>query len=88
MIVIIIIITIITITVVIIIIIIFNSIIIIMRRWRKCSGCRDVFYCSSRCQRLDWRDGHVYECVRRDRAGFSMSELQTWQPQGLVALPN
>lgn len=31
------------------------------RAFKRCAGC-GVFYCKKRCQKLDWRRGHKYEC--------------------------
>ncbi|TYI22745.1 hypothetical protein ES332_A06G124400v1 [Gossypium tomentosum] len=29
---------------------------------KKCSRCKSVRYCSSACQRVDWKDGHKTKC--------------------------
>ncbi|KAJ7913594.1 hypothetical protein B0H13DRAFT_1873720 [Mycena leptocephala] len=31
-------------------------------RLKRCSGCRELFYCSPRCQSLDWHHGHRESC--------------------------
>ncbi|KZV71715.1 hypothetical protein PENSPDRAFT_684347 [Peniophora sp. CONT] len=35
---------------------------------RACKGCADARYCSSTCQRKDWRDGHKSRCKRLNDA--------------------
>ncbi|KAJ7167916.1 hypothetical protein C8R46DRAFT_1094505 [Mycena filopes] len=33
------------------------------QQFRRCSGCSELYYCSSECQRVDWRDsGHRVAC--------------------------
>lgn len=36
----------------------------------SCDGCQGVWYCSSKCQNLDWKHGHKRECsqIREERA--------------------
>ncbi|KAJ6463125.1 hypothetical protein C8R47DRAFT_1225248 [Mycena vitilis] len=43
-----------------------------MRQYKRCSGCRTSYYCSQRCQIIDWRyGGHRHRCrqlaLRRNR---------------------
>jgi len=38
-------------------------------RWYRCAGCHGVFYCSRRCQKVDWRHRHRALC-RRLRAAL------------------
>ncbi|KAJ7440789.1 hypothetical protein B0H11DRAFT_2252609 [Mycena galericulata] len=33
------------------------------KSFRRCSGCRHLFYCSRKCQTLDWRRGHRNSCA-------------------------
>ncbi|KAJ7663420.1 hypothetical protein DFH06DRAFT_1190197 [Mycena polygramma] len=42
---------------------------------RRCSGCRDVLYCSIPCQRRDWQSGHRESCVfhRKYRADVRLA---------------
>ncbi|KIK64393.1 hypothetical protein GYMLUDRAFT_195458 [Collybiopsis luxurians FD-317 M1] len=32
------------------------------QRMMRCSGCKTVFYCSTDCQRRDWKEGHKHLC--------------------------
>ncbi|KAJ7643081.1 hypothetical protein DFH06DRAFT_601833 [Mycena polygramma] len=34
------------------------------RSLKRCSGCRELLYCSQECQRLDWRRGHRDVCAQ------------------------
>ena len=34
-----------------------------LRRFRRCARCKSVDYCSTRCQRLDWKAVHRSECL-------------------------
>ncbi|KZV71722.1 hypothetical protein PENSPDRAFT_751527 [Peniophora sp. CONT] len=37
-------------------------------RVRACKGCAEARYCSSACQRIDWKDGHKSRCKRLNGA--------------------
>jgi hypothetical protein len=41
-----------------------------------CKGCRNAFYCSRECQKLDWRAGHKLICVRTDRYPGKLKERE------------
>ena len=34
-----------------------------LRQFRRCAQCKSVDYCSTRCQRLDWKAAHRMECL-------------------------
>lgn len=34
-------------------------------RWSVCSGCKSVYYCNAKCQRLDWSLKHKYQCIKQ-----------------------
>ncbi|KAJ7745662.1 hypothetical protein B0H16DRAFT_969990 [Mycena metata] len=42
------------------------------RAFRQCSGCTDLYYCSSDCQRHDWDAQHRQDCkkIQRNRRGI------------------
>ncbi|KAJ7652380.1 hypothetical protein DFH06DRAFT_1205994 [Mycena polygramma] len=44
-------------------------------KFRRCSGCRNLFYCSTPCQRRDWDSGHRESCVihQNYRAGLRLA---------------
>lgn len=46
----------------------------------RCSRCKDVFYCSEACQKLDWKRGHKKECYLRCRK--CTGKLKKWNNRG------
>ncbi|KAJ7758277.1 hypothetical protein B0H16DRAFT_649472 [Mycena metata] len=43
--------------------------------FRRCSVCRTAAYCSRKCQRVDWIDGHRDECNVLRRAHLTFAEI-------------
>ncbi|KAJ7648335.1 hypothetical protein DFH06DRAFT_1476353 [Mycena polygramma] len=45
------------------------------REFRRCSHCRQVYYCSSECQKRDWRSGHRESCDSLRICRFKNSDI-------------
>ncbi|KIY67867.1 hypothetical protein CYLTODRAFT_410822 [Cylindrobasidium torrendii FP15055 ss-10] len=43
------------------------------RHWKQCTGCRLAEYCSTTCQRGDWRSGHSAQCAQLRTARLNSS---------------
>lgn len=35
------------------------------QKWSVCGGCKSMYYCSKRCQKMDWTIKHKYNCMRK-----------------------
>ncbi|KAF6755600.1 hypothetical protein DFP72DRAFT_847327 [Ephemerocybe angulata] len=49
---------------------------------RECRKCGTVFYCSTECQRDDWKSLHRYECASATAMRHARRQSQQWFPWG------
>ena len=51
-----------------------------------CSGCKSIYYCSIKCQRLDWTLQHRYQCIKQHLSPLSrQNSIRTHQMQFMLS---
>ena len=42
------------------------------RKWKLCKGCKTTYYCSRKCQKISWKQGHKQQCQTLEKLLASM----------------
>ena len=45
------------------------------KKWKLCKGCKTTYYCSRKCQKISWKQGHKQQCQKLQKLIVSISNF-------------